>query len=480
MRRVLIAILGASLAAACANRAKPSIALYEAGDYAGAAREAESGLARHPNDDDLWQMRIRAALALGDADGVAHAYETYRGHRGEDDAELLRDLAVATLGQGLASPSAKLKIIAIEAVERAELQSLAEQVGERMGDEDDRVVATAAIAVLRGFPQAPQVADDMLRSEDPEARRIAVDGIGKKIGALALADLEKAAADPDPRVRRAAIRWLGQLGAKDAGELIARNLRHPDEGVRAAAATALARLGTGDLAAHAKRALADKALAVRLAGVELLVAGKRTDELLAVASDPDPMVGVEAAIAIKNPNLAAAALERAVTAERATIRAGAANVAVRAVGKPAAITLARRLADDPDKAVRLAAARTLASTGETDAAVAIFERELGAAVDGGRCTAPTPTCTGKLVLGPDVSLAAAADLARLDRGLGLAVLDTKVRDPKATPDERAAAAAAHATARRVSPGLVAALADPNGLVRVEAAAVLVDLAKPRD
>src|SRR5439155_15463544 len=150
-------------------------------------------------------------------------------------------------GQALGSPSVKLKIAAIEAVEAAELQPLAEQVARRMTDEDDRVAAAAAIAVLRGFPQAPQVATDILRSEDAEARRIAVEGIGKKVGKLALADLEKAGTDPDARVRRAALRWLGQLKDGGAVELLTRHLRDPDEAVRAAAASSLARIGAGHL-----------------------------------------------------------------------------------------------------------------------------------------------------------------------------------------------------------------------------------------
>nr|MBA3397133.1 HEAT repeat domain-containing protein [Deltaproteobacteria bacterium] len=334
MRRTIGLVAVALLTlASCANRAKQTTSLYEAGDYAGAAREADAELAKHPKDDDLWRMRIRAALALGDAAGVARAYASYRAQHDEDDAELLTDLATATLGQALASPSAKLKISAIDAVASNELYVLAEQVAERMGDDDDRVAASAAVAVLRGFPQAPGVASDMLRSEDPEARRIAIDGIGKKVGAIAAADLHKAAADPDPRVRRTAIRWLGVIKDKEAPPLLERNLRHPDEGVRAAAASALARIGTGDLAGFAKRALADKTLAVRLAGIELLVAAKRNDELLALAADADPMVAAEAAIAVKRSDLATRAVERATTAELWTIRAGAANTAVRAGGK---------------------------------------------------------------------------------------------------------------------------------------------------
>nr|MDQ3299815.1 hypothetical protein [Myxococcota bacterium] len=114
-----------------------------------------------------------------------------------------------------------------------------------------------------------------------------------------------------------------------------------------------------------------------------------------------------------------------------------------------------RLVSDPDVRVRLAAARVLASTGAKATAIPVFV----AALDG------------------ESALSAASDLARLGDDRGIAVLDAAVRDSKATPDQRAAAAQAHATARRVTPGLVAALADPNGVVRVEAAAVIISLRK---
>ena len=439
----------------CAQRARQSITLYEAGDYAGAARAADAGLAAHPNDSALWRMRIRAALALGDAGGVASAYETYRGRYGGDDESLLRDLATATLGQALASPSAKLKITAIEAVASAELHALADQVAERMGDEDDRVAASAAVAILRGYPQAPQVVDDMLRSEEPEARRIAVEGLGKKVGALALDDLRKAADDADPRVRRAAIRWLGQLKDKQAPPLLAPQLGHADEGVRAAAVHALVRLGAGDLPALAKQALADSSLPVRLAGVEVLRALKAAAELTALAEDPDPMVALEAAIAAVNPALAQRALERAAAAPQWTIRAGAANMAARAVDRTHAVLVAKRLAGDPQLGVRLAAARSLASAGDRAAALELFAAALAT----------------------DPTVSAATDLARLGDERGVRALEAAVRDPAHGADRRAAAAAAHVTARHITPGLVAALADASGVVRVEAAAALVALAR---
>jgi len=458
MRRCVV--FGCLAFMACANHAQQAVALYETGDYAGAARAAESGLATHPGDEGLWQMRVRAALAQGDAAGIAKAFAAYRAQLGgDDDKELLRELAIATLGQALASPSVTLKLAAIDAVEAAELQALADQVAERMTDDDDRVVAAAAVAVLRGYPQAPQAAGEMLRSEDPEARRIAVDGIGKKVGKLALADLEKAGADPDARVRRTAVRWLGQLKDADALELLTRRLHDPDEAVRAAAASALARIGPGNVMELGKLALHDRALAVRLAGLELLVAAHRAEaqaELTALADDPDPIVASEAAIAHGGGELAAKAIERAASAREWTIRAGAANLAVRALGKPAALELARKLAADPELAVRLAAARVLAHDGDRPAAAAIFATALPS---------------------PDHLLEAAIDLADLDDARGLQTLDAAVRDPEHGPLARAAAAGAHRSAHHITPGLVAALADVDGVVRVSAAAALAMLSR---
>jgi HEAT repeats len=453
-------LLGCLVFAACTNHAQQVVALYETGDYAGAARAADTGLAAHPGDEGLWQMRVRAALAQGDGPGVARTYAAYRGQLGgDDDKPLLRELAIATLGQALASPSVQLKIAAIDAVADAELQDLAEQVAARMADDDDRVVAAAAIAVLHGYPDAPKAAGEMLHSEDPEARRIAADGIGKKVGKLAIADLEQAGADPDPRVRRTALRWLGQLKDVDAVELLTKRLHDPDDAVRAAAASALARIGIGNLPELGKLALRDRALAVRLAGIELLVAARLVETqaaLTALIDDPDPIVAAEAAIARGGGALAAGPIERAASAGEWTIRAGAANLAVRALGTPAALVLARKLAADPELAVRLAAARVLAHGGDRPAAAAIFATAL---------------------LSPDLALQAATDLTEQDDARGLEALDAAVRDPDRGAPARAAAAGAHRTARRVTPGLVAALADDSGVVRVEAAAALAVLSR---
>lgn len=459
MRRLVFA-LALLVPAACANRAKHSIDLYDSGDYVGAARAADEGLASHPDDDGLWAMKVRASLALGDAEGTAKAYDQYVGHRGGDDKQLLRDLSTATLGQALMSPSAKMKMVAIEAIEQIEIHALTDQVAERMDDNDDRVAATAAVALLRGMPDAPHIADELMRSPDAEARRIAVNGIGRKVGKLAASDLEQAASDSDPRVRRAAITWLGMIKDTDAVEVLMRHMKDPDDSVRAASATALARIGIGNLPGIAKQALADRSLAVRMAAVDLYAAAKADAELIALTDDADPMVATQAAIAIKSkrPELADKTIARAIAAEEWTIRAGAANLLASALAPESARAIAHKLIGDKELAVRLAAARALVRLGDKDAAKAVF------------ATAVTD---------PEYGVQAAADLAGLGDAQGMQALSAYVRDPKRTPAQRVAAASAHRSAHRVTGGLVAALADGDGLVRVEAAATLGMLAKQR-
>jgi len=452
MRFGLVLLL---FAAACGH-AKQSIELYDKGDYAGALRAADEGLSDHPDDTALWGMRIRADLALGDAAAVAKSYGDYVAKHSGDDHDLLGDLAEATLWQALAAPSAKLKIRAIQAVEELEISSLAEDVAKQLGDDDDRVQATAAVAVLHGFKQALEVADAMLHSENAEARRIALEGVAKKIKQLAIADIENGANDSDAKVRAIAVRWLGEYKDKDAVEVCTKRLHDRDEGVRAAAVVALAKIGLGDTAAAAKVALADRALAVRLAGVRVLAMLHDDAKLMTFAADPDRSVALAAAIEIKatHPDLVQTAVQRALLADDPTIRAGALNRLSQAVDKDAAIAAAKPLLADPDVAVRLAAARVVVHAGDKADAMPVLDAELAMN-----------------------DLDAIADLAALDDPRAIQALGELTSDQKRTPEQRAAAAAAHRTAHHVTAALVAALTDPSGLVRVEAAATVGALAK---
>lgn len=438
----------ALLLAACVDHAAPAVSLYDKGDYAGAARAADEGLQGHPGDDALWGMRIRAALAMGNAADVAKTYDAYGKTRDSIDKPLVRDLAVATLEQALASPSSLLKIAAIHAIEDAEIESMADLVGEHMGDEDEKVAVTAAVAVVHGLPQAPHVVADALNASDPEVRYIAIDGIGRKVGKIARADLEKFADDPDPRVRRAAIQGLAKIKDTDAIEILAKRLHDADDSVRAAAAIAIAHIGIGNLGDFGKAAIADKSLAVRLAGVDLLVAGQR--DVRPFADDADPSLALAAAIASKDHALMEKALARALDAKHAEVRAGALNQASRVLAKEALRQTASKYFTDADVRVQLAAARAVAHAGFDDVAAPVFVAHLD-----------------------DVN--AAEDLAALGDARGRDALAKLVATGSA--EDRARAAAAHRQAHVVTGGLVAALADNSPIVRVAAASALASLSK---
>src|SRR5439155_6851575 len=158
---------------------------------------------------------------------------------------------------------------------------------------------------------------------------------------------------------------------------------------------------------------------------------------------------------LKRTDAATKALDRAAAAADWHVRAGAANMAIRVLGKDAGLAFAKKLIADKVQDVQLAAARVLAHGGDRDAASTVFASALAG----------------------DAAISAAADLAELGDPRGLDLLDRVVRDGARAPDQRAQAALAYRTARRITPGLGGALADPNGVVRVEAAAAIAAIAR---
>jgi hypothetical protein len=78
---------------------------------------------------------------------------------------------------------------------------------------------------------------------------------------------------------------------------------------------------------------------------------------------------------------------------------------------------------------------------------------------------------------PALAVDAAGDLADQHDPRGSRALAALITNGAIPPAVRAQAANAHAAARCITPGLVAALADPDAVVRVEAAAALALLAR---
>jgi HEAT repeat protein len=427
--------------------------LLDRGDYPGAAQAADAELATAPGNATLHRIRLRATLGMGDARGAVEHYRGWRGDEGEDLGSL-RTMAMTTLWQGLRSPAAPVRLQTIRAIERLELQAFAHDVGERMGDDDDAVAAAAAVAVLRAFPQAADVAIEMLRSEDPAARAIVIEGIGRKVGKRAADDLRAALTDRDARVRAAAVSAVGRLADPADTDDLALLAADASGEVRAAAVRALAQGKRGPQDGVVDRALADESLAVRLAAVDLAVAGSGAAAARALLAHRDPMVAAQAARAAGDPAAAAPVIDRALADADPSTRVGAIGLAQAALGKAGALPRLRAAIADPSPAVRMAAARGLAYAGER---------------------APALVALGEIATGadPHAAVDAAAELVRLGDDRGRPVLERLAASED--PDVRRAVVLAHQAARVITSGLWVALADDVPAIRIDAAAALVAL-----
>lgn len=462
--RLLLACLLAALAVACGgppSSAREAQRRLEAGDLSGAEQIVEQELLSYPKEPLLWNVRIRVHLARGDAARAVAAYREWRELRRGHDRGALRAMALSTLWQGMGSPSAEVKIAAIEAAVALDAESLAERVSQLLDDDHEQVKATAAAALLRSHPDAPTILTEALESDDPRARAIAVEALGRKVGRAAREEILSALGDADANVRVAAIgAFAAILEGGDGARLAEMAAKDPDGRVRAAALRALARARWKGAVAVAREALADAYLGARLAAVETLkeLAGQEARaELARLAAGTDPFLALRAGVALarlgdRGPGRAA--LERALAAEDWTIRAAGLNAAAELAPREQAVALVAPLARDPEPAVRLAAARALERLGRGRDAAAIWAEALA---------------------WPDeaLRLQAAADLMRAGDPRGRAALEALATT--ASPATRRQAVASLAAAREPTDGAIAALADENGLVRVAAALTLLSV-----
>lgn len=227
-----------------------------------------------------------------------------------------------------------------------------------------------------------------MQNGDPAIRHRAVVAAGRIGDPLAAASLAERLHDPTVEVRRAAALALGFIGAAESSQALISTLDDPDPLTRGRASEALSRIGAppaGALIAAAFR----KALPPTVSGV-LRIRGddpgriddpwvelrlhvlalarlKDAEALASAVLDPagTPVVDwwapVWAAMRIGDERLLSL-LMSAAGSNDPYIR----SLAVRGLGKlkdPAAVVMARRLAEDPDPAVILQALRALALMG---------------------------------------------------------------------------------------------------------------------
>lgn len=468
-RLASLTLLAATLLALLAGCGRPPPAVRHAqsllrqGQYAGAEAEADQALRQHPGHAGLWRVKIQAAFGRGEASRAVGLYEDWQRRRGSHDPGLLRRLAMTTLWQGLRVPSAQVRARAIQVIERGELEPLARDVAENLTHDSDLVAGAAAVALLRSHPNAPRVATQILQSDDAAARALVVEGIGRKIGAAARAELLPALSDPQPAVRRAAVQALGAADHDLAARLIHLARNDEDGPVRATALRALAReQRVAEMAREtARRALRDDAYpGARLAAIDVLARVDDDEPLRRVAVSDDVAVAVHAAVALGDAAVRNEAVRRALAHAEPAMRQTGIDALQHLADRTIALKLAAGGLGDASWRVRLAAARALLYLGEQARAVEVLARALDAA-DGRE------------------RVDAAADLMSLGDPRGEQALAVLGRST--TPDIREAVVRAHARPRRGAGGdpitgvLVAALADESPLVRILAAETLLAL-----
>jgi HEAT repeat protein len=465
LSRLLVSLaLAACTACAGASRdARRAQSLLARGDFAGATAAADDGLARAPRDGNLWRVKMRAALGGGDARGAVALYRDWRDLSGAEDPAALRVLARTTLWQGLTAGAPAVQVSAVRAVERLEVEELAPDVAELVTADDDLVAAAAGSALLTVHAAAPRVLVDLLKSEDKTARALAVDGIGRKAGRHARADLLPMLDDPAPEVRRAAVGAVARFaGDQELTRIAGMAGGDKDGAVRARALAVLVQKSPRGRAELARAGLRDPHPGVRHIAVQLLArdGSPAAAQILAelVAGDDLELALPAAAARFASGRAGEADLalfHRALAETRWTVRAAALNQSG-AAPRELALSMAGRALVDPRPEVRLAAARVLIRTGTaSDRVRQELDSHLGS---------PDPA----------IRIDAAVDLLRIGEERGAEVLAELAAHK--TADVRGAAVRAHASARRITFGLVTALADTDPLLRITAAELLLELA----
>ncbi|MBT8492024.1 MAG: HEAT repeat domain-containing protein [Deltaproteobacteria bacterium] len=466
MKPALSAVLFVAFAFACGGTppsAKRAESLLDQGDFGGAQEVADAELKRFPKHPTLWHVKIRASLGQGDTRGAVASYERWKEIReGLDDESALRTMARATLWQGLKVPSPEIRVAAIKAVERLEIESLALDVAKLMTSDDDSVAAAAAVAVLRSHPQAPTVATNMMSSPDPRARAIVIDGLGRKIKALARDDITRGLSDKAPQVRLAAVGALAGLDSNDDTPALVAAVRSDRDGrVRARALRALNRGKRGLQVDLAARALDDDYVGARLAAVEYLEDhgdDLSSGHLVKAAASADPLVRIRAAVALfkRGRGDGREVILTALEDKAWTTRAAAVNSVARAMPKKQALRLVGAALADRRTEVRLAAARALLALGGERMAIAELDKALDDAVARNR-------------------LDAAVDLSRLGKARGREVLAALAehRDPKV----RSMAVPLQRFLPKPSRGLIRALGDDSARLRLVAAELILEMLK---
>lgn len=303
--------------------------------------------------------RVRGAADRGDVTAALRLYAEYVDERGDNDPDLLSDVALAVLREAASSDDPRVRSAGFSSLRGlgAHAHDVLEPLSARPGAVGDR--AAAILYELDGRAGAPPSRlRAALATDDPE-RRVA--GLVALRGRAGLRRLVRRARDPDVALRVAVVRELsrrrGEVAATQA--LIERAREDADAMVRAAAVMALG--GHGREAFEALRAaLTEGDAIVRMAAPAALMAASPDDGATALAPLLTPeftnlSIEVARVLAARHDERAARYVVDALHHARAALRPQAA-VAAQALGEQHAAGLAAFLRDaDPEVSIRVAA-----------------------------------------------------------------------------------------------------------------------------
>jgi len=314
-----------------------------------------SGCAR----EALLVRLVDAPLGRGDLVEAVRGYESV----GPREDRRLKLLAEQVLRQDMQSGDVRVRREATALVAQLADPGLDVDLPPRLGDSDDEVRVSAAVALAWQSEIAQQAVLDFLGSKEARLRLLALDGLAKVPDGKAR--LLATAHDGDAVVRQRAATLLGKSGAA-AGTLV-ELLDDQDLGVRTAAIQALGGLERSEDNARWAKLVNDPSLPIQLATVTVLgrLARHHDGPKALLALRGGPFVLLRTAAPLFALGLAGEAFSRvrsALADGRPEVRQAALNAASE-LGS-GGIALATAACLDSDENVRLAAARV--ALAETD------------------------------------------------------------------------------------------------------------------
>lgn len=364
-----------------------------AGKLGKAEAVVDRGLKKHRDSLALWDLKFRICLLKRSWRNCPKVFRQVRRH----DSNAVRwglDLMVRqSLWAGLKCKKAVVRRRSARLARDLRVTGLTKVLREALSDRDARASALAAGALWTRDEEAREVMRKLSRHPDHLVRQELAAGLGRRPHHRFAAELllKKFAADAHPGVRVQALSALGKVRPRaapvfrQAVRALLHASRDPSGWVRAEAVHQLVRLRRPGLWPQVKQSLSDPHLGARLAGLRLLKRSRlRREKCRVLVGSKDIFLALRAAVILARRrapgfrpgdlDLARAVLKRAGEDPRWDVRAAACNAASSMKGFRSARQAVYWGLVDRHPRVRMAAARTALTLGESrDKAISVLK-----------------------------------------------------------------------------------------------------------